>query len=83
MAMVRDLQEGAEQLVSNDITAALAGDMDAKESVGAKAQNPDPKEFDTIPPQSEFLILDRAAQWKSGRWLQKPCGEGSQGEWNQ
>ncbi len=65
MAMVRDLQEGAEQLVSNDITAALAGDTDAKESVGAKAQNPDPKEFDTIPPQSEFLILDADSSQQS------------------
>src|SRR2546429_3761271 len=24
-----------------------------------------------------------SAQWKSGRWRLKPCGEGSQGEWKQ
>jgi very-short-patch-repair endonuclease len=58
MAMVRDVQGSAEQLVSSDLIAALAGDREAKESIGAKTQNPDPKEFDSIPPQSEFLVLD-------------------------
>jgi very-short-patch-repair endonuclease len=58
MAMVRDLQEGSESLLSSDLIAALAGDTEAKQSIGAKAQSPDPKEFDTVPPQSEFLILD-------------------------
>src|SRR5439155_27154456 len=58
MAMVRDLQESSEHLVSSDLIAALAGDTEAKQSIGAKTQNPDPKEFDTFPPQSEFLILD-------------------------
>jgi very-short-patch-repair endonuclease len=65
MAMVRDLQEGAESLLSSDIIAALAGDTDAKELIGAKTQNPDPKEFDTIPPQSEFLILDADSSQQS------------------
>ena len=58
MAMVRDLLEGAERLVSSELIAALAGDTAAKQSIGAKTQNPDPREFDKIPPQSEFLILD-------------------------
>lgn len=58
MAMVRDLQEGAERLVSSELIAALAGDTSAKQSIGAQTQNPDPREFDKIPPQSEFLILD-------------------------
>jgi len=58
MAMVRDLQDSSEHLLSSDLIAALAGDTEAKEAIGAKTQNPDPKEFDTIPPQSEFLILD-------------------------
>jgi len=58
MAMVQDLQGSSGQLVSNDLIAALAGDTDAKQCLGAKVQNPEPKEFDTVPPQSEFLILD-------------------------
>jgi very-short-patch-repair endonuclease len=58
MAMVRDLQESSEQLLSSDLIAALAGDTEAKQSIGAKSQNPDPKDFDKIPPQTEFLILD-------------------------
>ncbi len=58
MAMVRDLQESSEHLVASDLIAALAGDSEAKQSIGVKTQNPDPKEFDTIPPKAEFLILD-------------------------
>ena len=65
MAMVRDLQESSEHLVSSDIIAALAGDTEAKQSIGAKTQNPDPKEFDSIPPQSEFLILDADSSQQS------------------
>lgn len=65
MAMVRDLQECSEHLVSSDLIAALAGDTEAKQSIGAKTQNPDPKEFDTIPPQSEFLILDADSSQQS------------------
>jgi hypothetical protein len=65
MVMVRDLQESSEQLISNEIIAALAGDTEAKQSVGAKTQNPDPKEFDKIPPQSEFLILDADSSQQS------------------
>ncbi len=65
MAMVRDLQEGSEHLVSSDLIAALAGDTDAKQTIGAKPQNPDPKEFDTVPPQSEFLILDADSSQQS------------------
>ncbi|MGH9326065.1 MAG: AAA domain-containing protein [Terriglobia bacterium] len=65
MAMVRDLQENLDHLVSSDLVAALAGDMDAKELIGTKAVDPDPKEFDRIPPQSEFLILDADSSQQS------------------
>jgi very-short-patch-repair endonuclease len=58
MAMVKDLRESSDILVSSDLVAALAGDTQAKQSLGAKFQNPDPREFDTVPPQSEFLVLD-------------------------
>jgi len=65
MAMVRDLQESAELLVGNDLIAALAGDSEAKQSIDSKIQNPEPREFDKIPPQSEFLILDADSSQQS------------------
>jgi very-short-patch-repair endonuclease len=65
MAMVRDLQEGSDSLVFSDIIAALAGDTEAKQSIGSKTENPDPREFDKVPPQSEFLILDADSSQQS------------------
>lgn len=65
MAMVRDLQESTELLVGNDLIAALAGDSEAKQSIDSKTQNPEPKEFDKILPQSEFLILDADSSQQS------------------
>jgi very-short-patch-repair endonuclease len=58
MAMVNDLRERGENLVANDVIAALAGDSDARKQVGARNIDPDPREFDRTPPQDEFLILD-------------------------
>jgi len=58
MAMVNDLRERGEDLVANDTIAALAGDSEARKQVGARNIDPDPREFDRIPPQDEFLILD-------------------------
>ncbi|MGA2630482.1 MAG: AAA domain-containing protein, partial [Terriglobia bacterium] len=58
MAMVNDLRERGEDLVANDIVAAIAGDGDARKQVGTQTINPDPREFDRTPPQDEFLILD-------------------------
>lgn len=58
MAMVNDLRERGEDLLANDIIAALAGDNDARKQVSAQNVAPDPREFDRTPPQDEFLILD-------------------------
>jgi len=58
MAMVNDLRERGEDLVANDVIAALAGDSDARKQVSAQNIEPDPLEFDRTPPQDEFLILD-------------------------
>jgi hypothetical protein len=58
MAMVNDLRERGEDLVANDIIAALAGDAGARTQVGARNFDPEPREFDRTPPQDEFLILD-------------------------
>ena len=58
MAMVKDLQERAAELASHDLIAAIAGDSDAKSLVNAEQMDPDPKEFDRVRPDNEFLVLD-------------------------
>ncbi|OFW12356.1 MAG: hypothetical protein A3H27_01490 [Acidobacteria bacterium RIFCSPLOWO2_02_FULL_59_13] len=57
MAMVNDLRERGEDLVANDIIAALAGDAEARKQVSAQNVEPNPREFDLCPPQDEFLII--------------------------
>jgi very-short-patch-repair endonuclease len=58
MAMVKDLQERAGELPVHDVIAAIAGDSKAKSAINAEQTDPDPKEFDLIPPENEFLVLD-------------------------
>jgi Protein of unknown function (DUF4011) len=58
MAMVKDLQERANELAIHSVIAAIAGDREAKIEVNAKQTDPDPKEFDAIPPENEFSVLD-------------------------
>ena len=58
MAMVKDLQERAGELVQHDIIAAIAGDSDARAAVSASQQDLDPRELDRIPPDNEYTVLD-------------------------
>jgi hypothetical protein len=58
MAMVKDLQERANELAAHDIVAAIAGDSDARSAVSSTQQSVDPKELDHIPPENEFTVLD-------------------------
>jgi hypothetical protein len=58
MAMVKDLQERANELVGHDVVAAIAGDVGAKSEINAGQTDPNPTEFDTIPPENEFAVLD-------------------------
>jgi hypothetical protein len=58
MAMVKDLQERANDLTVHDVIAAIAGDGGAKGAINAEQKDPDPKDFDSIPPENEFLVLD-------------------------
>jgi hypothetical protein len=58
MAMVKDLQERANDLPVHDVIAAIAGDSKAKSAINAEQTDPDPREFDRIPPDNEFLVLD-------------------------
>ena len=65
MAMVKDLQERANDLATHSVIAAIAGDGGAKTDVNAKQTDPDPKEFDTIPPENEFSVLDADSSQQS------------------
>jgi hypothetical protein len=58
MAMVKDLEERAKELPMHDVIAAIAGDSKAKSAMTAEQSDPDPKEFDLIPPDNEFLVVD-------------------------
>jgi very-short-patch-repair endonuclease len=58
MAMVKDLQDRASDLPIHDLIAAIAGDSKAKSDVNANQVDPDPREFDDISPENEFLVLD-------------------------
>ena len=58
MAMVKDLRERANELASHAVIAAIAGDVGAKSEITAGQTDPDPKEFDSIPPENEFAVLD-------------------------
>lgn len=58
MAMVKDLQERANDLPAHDVIAAIAGDSKAKSAINAQQTDPDPREFDLIQPDNEFLVLD-------------------------
>lgn len=66
MAMVKDLQERANELPMHDVIAAIAGDSKAKSAMSAEQIDPDPKEFDLIPPDDEFLVLDGRLQPAAG-----------------
>ena len=58
MAMVKDLQERANELATHSVIAAIAGDGGPKSEINAGQTDPDPKEFDSIPPENEFAVLD-------------------------
>ena len=58
MAMVKDLQERASDLAEHSVIAAIAGDGESKTEINSGQTDPDPKEFDSIPPENEFAVLD-------------------------
>jgi very-short-patch-repair endonuclease/DNA polymerase III delta prime subunit len=57
MAMVRDLTDFEEVLVSNDLIAAIAGDANAQALIQRSHFEIDPRELDDVPPDDEWLIL--------------------------
>jgi Protein of unknown function (DUF4011) len=66
MAMVKDLQERAGDLPVHDVIAAIAGDSKAKVAINSEQKDPDPREFDHIPPDNEFLCIGHRLQPAAG-----------------
>ncbi len=58
LAMVQDLQELAGLLAQHPLVAALAGDPAAATAVRRAAVTIDPRTFDAVPPEQEFLVTD-------------------------
>jgi hypothetical protein len=58
MAMVKDLRDNLEQLVQQDLIAALSGDKDARQSMRSAGKEPNPRELDLVPPNNEFLVFN-------------------------
>jgi very-short-patch-repair endonuclease len=58
MAMVKDLQERANELAAHDVVAAIAGDKEARNALSTSQRDFNPRELDRILPDSEFIVLD-------------------------
>ena len=65
MAMVKDLQERGNELAAHDLVAAIAGDNEVRNEVGATQQDLDPRDLDRIPPDDEFIVLDADSSQQS------------------
>ena len=62
LPMVRDLEGAFDELVANDLIAAIAGDEDAREAVRSAGPGADAvPRLDATPPADEFLVLDADA----------------------
>ncbi|MFM8558470.1 MAG: AAA domain-containing protein, partial [bacterium] len=58
VAMVHELRNGLDDLLEHDLVAALAGDPAARTAQAGGRTSMDPREWDRVPPEHEFLILD-------------------------
>lgn len=65
LAMVRDLREMGEALVQDDMVAALAGDQAARRSFGGKGVAIEPRQLDSVPAASEYMVLDADSSQQS------------------
>jgi very-short-patch-repair endonuclease len=58
LAMVKDLQDRLEELINNDVVAAIAGDIDARESLANARIEIDPRDLDKVPPKDEYAVTE-------------------------
>src|SRR5712692_6306299 len=62
MALVKDLRERGEEFAAHDLIAAMAGDVDARQTVAARRGDGSLAiDLDRIPPDEEFVVLDADA----------------------
>jgi len=65
MVMVKDLDRSLERMVAHDVIAAMAGDVEARQSVRNSHVEIDARELDRIPPEQEFLVFDADSSQQS------------------
>lgn len=58
LAMVNDLEKRRKELVGNDVVAAIAGDVNARKTLGSSKIETDPKTLDSILPDAEFQVVE-------------------------
>jgi very-short-patch-repair endonuclease len=58
LAMVRDLEKRRDELLANEIVAAIAGDATARRNLGSRQIEVDPAILDAVPPDNEFAVLE-------------------------
>lgn len=58
LAMVRDLEKRRDELLGNDVVAAIAGDNAARRRLSASQINTDPSGLDIILPDNEFAVVE-------------------------
>jgi very-short-patch-repair endonuclease len=58
IAMVHEMRNHLDELIAHDLVAALAGDPEARSAQAVGRVSVDPREWDRVPPDHEFLILD-------------------------
>jgi very-short-patch-repair endonuclease len=58
LAMVNDLQNRLAELVASDTIAAIAGDADARRSIGNSGMDIDPRSLDSVAPENEYEVVE-------------------------
>ena len=58
LAMVKDLETRGTELISNDIVAAIAGDVTARRLLSTSHVEVDPRDLDAVPPANEFAVME-------------------------
>ena len=58
LSMVRDLENRRAELLASDVVAAIAGDEEARKSLGRSQIETDPSCLDTIFPDNEFAVVE-------------------------
>ena len=58
LAMVKDLENRLDDLLTNDVVAAIAGDTTARAKLSTSHVDVDPRTLDAVPPDLEFAVME-------------------------